>query len=77
MPGIGRVAAIAMATVALALSACAADESDQTAETEAAASGDRALLDAAQRPLDRARGVEDIAAGRKGDLDEDIERSEQ
>jgi len=61
------------ATVAVALCGC-----DRAADggTDATAVGsepaDAALLDAARQPLERARGVEDIAAGRKAALDEDI-----
>ena len=71
--GIGRVIAIALGTVALVLGACT---QDQPEETEDPASGNRVLLDAAQQPLDRARAVEDIAAGRKGDLDQQMEAAE-
>ena len=58
---------------ALLLSACdgAGKETGQNAEQEP--TENRALLDAAQRPLERAHEVEDIGAGRKGDLDEQIE----
>lgn len=33
----------------------------------------RLLRDAAEVPLERARAVEDLAAGRRGDLDEAVE----
>jgi hypothetical protein len=68
--------AIAIITVALALGACAGGDPDEAPEVDAESSRDRALLDAAQQPLDRARGVQDIAAGRKGDLDAQINEAE-
>jgi hypothetical protein len=73
MRSISKLAA-AVALI-LALGACAADEPDEAAATDAAGSRNRALLDAAQQPLDRARAVEDVAAGRREDLDRQIDTS--
>ena len=39
--------------------------------------GDHALLDAAREPLEKAREVEDISAGRKGQLDDEIDQADQ
>jgi hypothetical protein len=67
--------ATAIATVLLALGACAQGDGDKAPATPAVSPGDRALLDAARQPLDRAHAVEDITAGRKGDLDQQIDAS--
>lgn len=78
MNSIGRAIAIPMVAAALALGGCGGKNSETEKATEPAAdtSQDRALLNAAQEPLDRAHEVEDIAAGRKGQLDEEIKASE-
>lgn len=60
----------------LVLAACGgADPGDEPARTEAPQSG--VLLDYAQRPLERAKGVEDLSAGRREELDEQVEASER
>ena len=79
MKCVGRAISMAMVAAALALGGCggAGPENEKAPEPTADSSQDRALLNAVQEPLDRAHGVEDIAAGRKGQLDEDIKESEQ
>ena len=76
---IGRTIAIPIAMTALALGGCGGAESDKTPEPATGAARDRtqdrALLNAVQQPLDRAHEVEDIAAGRKGELDKEIEQA--
>ena len=57
--------------VALALSGCGGDAAPE-GETD-----DHALLDAAQEPLDKAREVEDVSAGRKAQLDEELAGADQ
>jgi hypothetical protein len=71
-----RSAAV-LAIVLLALGACAQGDEDTASETPAASPRDRALLDAARQPLDRAHAVEDITAGRKGELDQQIEATSE
>lgn len=55
----------------------AGPDNEKAPEAQADSSQDRALLNAVQEPLDRAHAVEDIAAGRKGQLDEELKESEQ
>jgi hypothetical protein len=60
----------------LVLAACGgADPGDEPAPTDTPQSG--VLLDYAQRPMERARGIEDLAAGRRDELDEQVEASER
>jgi hypothetical protein len=70
--------AIAMVAASLALGGCggAGTENNAAPEPAADSSQNRELLNAVKEPLDRAHEVEDIAAGRKGQLDEDIKKSE-
>lgn len=72
---------LAMNTIAaLMLCGCGGtgtEESYDAAQPPAAPTENRALLDAVQRPLERAREVDDLAAGRKGELDEQIEGAAQ
>ena len=58
-----------LAVLALAISGCGGGS--------APAEDQHALLDAAQEPLDKAREVEDISAGRKAQLDEEIGDADQ
>ena len=78
MNSIGRAIAIPIVAAALALGGCggAGTENKTTPEPAADSSQNRELLNAVQEPLDRAHAAEDIAAGRKGQLDEDIKASE-
>jgi hypothetical protein len=60
----------------LVLAACGEpDAGDAPARTDAPENG--VLLDYAQRPIERAKGVEDLSAERRGELDEQIEASER
>ena len=68
-----RKIAISVAMTALTVGGCGGAESDKAPDPTTGSTQDRALLDAVQQPLDRAHGVEDIAAGRKGELDQQIE----
>ena len=65
---------LALALV-LALSGCGGGDAPD--EQAGADTGDHALLDAAKEPLDKAHAVEDISAGRKAQLDEEIEQADQ
>ena len=64
------IALLSSLAVALALPGCGGKAPEEQA-------GDQALLDAAQEPLEKAREVEDISAGRKAQLDEEIEQADQ
>lgn len=64
-----------MAVAVLGLCGCGGADPGQ--EPEADAERNRALLDAAEQPLMRAREVEHISAARKGQLDEEIEGAEE
>lgn len=77
MKAIRTAAVIAAVSAALVLGGCAGNESDESAQADSAPPRDRALLDAARQPLDRAHAVEEITAGRKAKLDEEISESEQ
>ena len=73
---VGRAIAIPMAIIALAFGGCDGAVSDKGPEPDAGVAHDRALLDAVQQPLERAHGVDDIAAGRKGELDQEIDAAD-
>jgi hypothetical protein len=78
MNSIGLAIAVPVVAAALALGGCggAGTENKTAPEPAADSSQNRELLNAVKEPLDRAHEVEDIAAGRKGQLDEDIKKSE-
>jgi hypothetical protein len=58
----------------VAVPGCSGPTGDQSG---AGAGGDSALRDAVEQPIERARAVEDISAGRKAGLDEGIEGASQ
>ena len=66
---------------AISLAAILAAGCGGPAPEEAASEGEptenRVLLDYAERPLERARGVEDLSLQRKDGLDEEIGESER
>jgi hypothetical protein len=59
---------------ALALAGCGGAGTQEPAADAGPPEG--VLLDSARAPLERAHEIEDITAGRKGQLDDEIERSE-
>lgn len=68
---------VLIAAGAMAAGGCAGPGEDAHDRAGRTGSTDRALLDAATQPLDRARQVEGIAAGRNAVLDDEIEGSTQ
>lgn len=61
----------------LLVAGCGGPPADDGARAEAEPAENRVLLDYAERPLEKARGVEDLNLQRKGELDEDIAGSER
>jgi hypothetical protein len=72
-----KLTQIPILAAALAMCACGAPQGDTGPNKADESAANRALLDAAEQPLERARAVEDIAAGRKAELDGAIEESAQ
>ena len=73
MQMISRTIAISIALTALTLAGCGGSGSGKAPDTQTTSGQDRELLEAVKQPLDRAHEVEDITAGRKGELDKQIE----
>lgn len=72
-----RITPFLTLVMALAMCACGAPQGDAGRDKAQAPDDNRALLDAAQRPLEKARAVEDISAARKEGLDSAIEDASQ
>ncbi len=62
-----------LAASAMAVCSCGQPAGDSSGSREESRAADRALLDSVERPLERAREVEDIADDRKTGLDAEIE----
>lgn len=60
----------------LLIAGCGAPAPEDPA-AEAQPAGNRVLLDYAERPLEKARDVQDLNRQRKGELDEDIAGAER
>jgi hypothetical protein len=64
----GKRHCVLIVVATLAVAGC--DGGDETPPPDPQVEPEGVLLDSAREPLDRARQVEDIAAGRKSSLDE-------
>jgi hypothetical protein len=67
------IALLSSLAVALSLAGCGGGKAPE----EQADAGDHALLDAAREPLEKAHEVEDVSAGRKAQLDEEIDQADR